>query len=35
MSAPFVIGGVLKIVYDLVLYFQFRNIKPAEEKPGD
>jgi sugar phosphate permease len=35
LSAPFVIGGVLKIVYDLVLYFQFRNIKPAEEKPGD
>jgi MFS family permease len=35
LSAPFVIGGVLKIVYDLVLYFQFRNIKPNEEKAGD
>jgi len=35
LSAPFVIGGVLKIVYDLVLYFQFRNIKPNEENAGD
>ncbi|MFL6477069.1 MAG: MFS transporter [Nitrososphaera sp.] len=35
LSAPFVIGGVLKIVYDLVLYFQFRNIKPNEEHAGD
>ena len=35
LSAPFVIGGVLKIVYDLVLYFQFRNIKPDEEKACD
>ncbi|MFL6512836.1 MAG: MFS transporter [Nitrososphaera sp.] len=32
LSSPFVIGGVLKIVYDLVLYFQFRNVSPAEEK---
>ncbi len=35
LSAPFVIGGVLKIVYDVVLYFQFRNVKPADEKVGD
>ncbi len=35
LSAPFVIGGVLKIAYDLVLYFQFRNIKPDEEKASD
>lgn len=35
VSAPFVIGGVLKIAYDLVLYFQFRNVKPADEKAGD
>ncbi|MDQ3806912.1 MAG: MFS transporter [Thermoproteota archaeon] len=34
LSAPFVIGGVLKIAYDLVLYFQFRNVKPADEKAG-
>jgi MFS family permease len=35
LSAPFVIGGVLKIAYDLVLYFQFRNVKPADEKTSD
>jgi hypothetical protein len=35
LSAPFVLGGVLKIAYDLVLYFQFKNIKPAEEKASD
>ena len=35
LSAPFVIGGALKIVYDLVLYFQFRNVKPADEKASD
>ena len=32
LSAPFVIGGLLKIVYDLALYFQFRNVSPTEEK---
>jgi sugar phosphate permease len=31
LAAPFVVGGVLKIIYDLVLYFSFRNIKPDEE----
>ena len=31
LSAPFVIGGVLKIVYDVVLYFNFKNIKPPDE----
>lgn len=34
LSAPFVLGGVLKLAYDLALYFQFRNIKPDEEKAG-
>jgi MFS family permease len=29
---PFVICGVLKIVYDLALLFSFRHIKPPEEK---
>jgi MFS family permease len=28
MSAPFVLGGVLKIVYDLLLYASFRRIPP-------
>jgi len=32
MSAPFVIGGALKIVYDLALYLSFRNIKPEHEQ---
>jgi predicted MFS family arabinose efflux permease len=31
LSAPFVIGGILKIAYDLGLYVSFRKIKPAEE----
>lgn len=31
LSAPFVIGGVLKIVYDLGLYANFRKIRPSEE----
>lgn len=30
-SAPFVIGGSLKIVYDVAVYFSFRNIRPPEE----
>jgi MFS family permease len=31
LSAPFIIGGLLKIVYDIVLYINFRKIKPPEE----
>lgn len=27
------IAGTLKIVYDLLLYFLFRNVKPPEEQP--
>ena len=30
-SAPLVIGGTLKIVYDLLLYRNFRHLKPPEE----
>ncbi len=30
--SPFVIGGTLKITYDMILYFNFRNLKPPEEK---
>ncbi|VVB92560.1 Major Facilitator Superfamily protein [uncultured archaeon] len=30
--SPFVIGGSLKIIYDVILYFDFRNLKPPEEK---
>lgn len=31
LSFPFLIGGGLKVVYDLLLYFSFRRIKPPEE----
>ena len=30
--APFLIGGVLKVIYDIALFFSFRNIKPEQEK---
>jgi MFS family permease len=30
LSAPFVVGGVLKIVYDLLLYGTFRDVKPRD-----
>ena len=32
LSAPFVIGGLLKIAYDIGIYFNFRKIKPPEEQ---
>lgn len=32
LSAPFVIGGMLKIAYDIGVYFSFRKIKPPEEE---
>jgi hypothetical protein len=32
LAAPFVIGGALKIVYDVVLFLNFRNIKLPEEE---
>ena len=35
LSAPFIIGGLLKIVYDIALYVNFRKIKPAEEEKED
>jgi MFS family permease len=31
LAAPFVLGGVIKIIYDLALYLNFRNIKPKDE----
>ena len=31
LSAPFVIGGLLKIAYDVGLFLSFRKIKPPEE----
>jgi MFS family permease len=32
LSSPFIIGGLLKILYDLLLYLNFRKIKPSEEE---
>jgi predicted MFS family arabinose efflux permease len=32
LSAPFFLAGGLKIVYDLMLYRQFRALKPPEEQ---
>jgi sugar phosphate permease len=29
--APFVIGGLLKIIYDVGIYAHFRKIKPSHE----
>jgi MFS family permease len=29
---PFLIGGGLKIVYDLLLLAMFRGVKPSEER---
>jgi MFS family permease len=31
LSAPFVLGGVLKIVYDIALYLNFKNKRPSDE----
>ena len=30
-SAPFLVGGVVKIAYDLTLWWMFRQVKPPEE----
>ena len=30
-SAPFVAGAVLKISYDIALFYMFRKVKPPEE----
>lgn len=32
-SAPFIVGGVVKIAYDLALWLLFRQVKPPEEAP--
>jgi MFS family permease len=33
-SAPFIVGGVVKIAYDLTLWRLFRQVKPPEEALG-
>jgi MFS family permease len=32
LAGPLVIGGVLKIAYDLILYGSFRHVRPPEEQ---
>lgn len=32
LSAPFILGGTLKIIYDVVLYATFRDVKPRAEE---
>ena len=32
LGAPFLLGGGLKIVYDLALYWNFRSIRAPEEE---
>jgi MFS family permease len=32
VNAPFFIAGSLKIVYDLLLYYSFRKVRPPEER---
>jgi MFS family permease len=32
LSAPFILSGGLKIIYDLLLFREFRMVKPPEEK---
>jgi len=32
LAEPFILAGVLKIVYDAAIYLSFRKIKPKEEK---
>lgn len=32
LSSPFIIGGLLKIAYDIAIYLNFKKIKPPEEK---
>jgi hypothetical protein len=31
-ASPLVIGGLLKIGYDLLLYREFRHLRPPEEE---
>jgi predicted MFS family arabinose efflux permease len=32
LGVPFLLGGGLKIVYDLLLFAMFRHVKPPEER---
>lgn len=32
LSAPFIVGGILKIAYDIALYFNFKNTSPSSDE---
>lgn len=32
LSAPFIVGGILKIAYDIALYFNFKNTNPSSDE---
>ncbi len=31
VNLPFYIAGTLKVIYDLLIYFSFRQLRPPEE----
>jgi MFS family permease len=33
LAAPLILGAAIKIVYDVLLYFAFRRVRPPEELP--
>ena len=35
LATPLIVGGAMKIGYDVLLYFSFRGVKPPEERQGD
>jgi predicted MFS family arabinose efflux permease len=32
LGTPFLVAGVIKVVYDMLLWFTFKDVKPPEEK---
>jgi hypothetical protein len=32
LAVPLIIGAVMKVAYDILLYAAFRNLKPPEER---
>jgi MFS family permease len=32
LAAPFLLGGLMKIIYDVLIYMNFKKIKPADEE---
>ncbi len=32
LAAPFLLGGIMKIIYDVLIYINFKKIKPSDEE---